>query len=71
MTKCNSLDILRRLCEKDAAAKDDASEVVSALREWMEALAIRSVDAWMSYVRVTGPSMPQLSLLMFLYHGGG
>jgi DNA-binding MarR family transcriptional regulator len=49
---------------------DDDLEVVSVLREWMEALTIRSMDALMSYARASELSLPQLHLVMFLYHGG-
>jgi DNA-binding MarR family transcriptional regulator len=49
---------------------DETTRIASIVREWMEASAIRSIDAMMRYVRSTGLSMPQFSLLLRLHHGG-
>jgi DNA-binding MarR family transcriptional regulator len=46
-------------------------EVALVLRQWMEAVAMRSLGDWRRFVRSSGLSMPQLSLLMRLYYGGG
>jgi DNA-binding MarR family transcriptional regulator len=46
-------------------------EVSVVIRQWMEASAMRSFTDWRQFVRGAGLSMPQLSLLMRLYYGGG
>jgi MarR family 2-MHQ and catechol resistance regulon transcriptional repressor len=46
-------------------------EVSLVIRQWMEASAMRSLTDWRRFVRSAGLSMPQLSLLMRLYYGGG
>lgn len=48
-----------------------SSEVTRVLRQWMEAFTMRSLGDWRRFVRASGLSMPQLSLLMRLYYGGG
>ena len=46
-------------------------EVSRVIRQWMEAFAMRSMGDWRRFVRSSGLSMPQLSLLMRLYYRGG
>jgi DNA-binding MarR family transcriptional regulator len=41
------------------------------IRRWVQASDMRSMAEWRRFVRGAGLSMPQLSLLMRLYHGGG
>ena len=41
------------------------------MRRWVQAADMRSIAEWRRFVRGAGLSMPQLSLLMRLYHGGG
>jgi len=41
------------------------------IRRWVQASDMRSMAEWRKFVREAGLSMPQLSLLMRLYHGGG
>src|SRR5208283_3212855 len=46
-------------------------EVAGVIRQWMEAFTMRSLGDWRRFVKSSGLSMPQLSLLMRLYYGGG
>jgi DNA-binding MarR family transcriptional regulator len=46
-------------------------DVAGVIRQWMEAAAMRSMTDWRTFVHRAGLSMPQLSLLMRLYYGGG
>ena len=48
----------------------DQPGVEALLREWIEALTLRSMRALRSYVRATGLSMAQFVVLSSLYHGG-
>jgi DNA-binding MarR family transcriptional regulator len=41
------------------------------MRRWVQASDMRSMAEWRRFVHGAGLSMPQLSLLMRLYHGGG
>jgi DNA-binding MarR family transcriptional regulator len=46
-------------------------QIVSGMcRDWVEAVTIRSMHDMTRYVRTTGFTMSQLSLLFFLKHGG-
>lgn len=49
----------------------DIREIVAVIREWMETFIMRSMRDMSRYVKTTGLSMPQFSLLMRLYYGGG
>jgi len=46
-------------------------EPAELIRRWVQASDMRSMAEWRRFVRGAGLSMPQLSLLMRLYHGGG
>jgi len=46
-------------------------DVAGIVRQWVEASDRRSLAQWRRFVRGAGLSMPQLSLLMRLYYGGG
>ena len=46
-------------------------EPAELIRRWVQASDMRSMAEWRRFVRAAGLSMPQLSLLMRLYHGGG
>ena len=46
-------------------------DVAGIVRQWVEASDRRSLAAWRRFAREAGLSMPQLSLLMRLYDGGG
>lgn len=41
------------------------------MREWAEIFMHRSMREWRAFVKSTGLSMPQFSLLMRIYYGGG
>lgn len=43
----------------------------AAMREWSELFMSHSMREWGRYVKSTGLSMPQFSILMRLYHKGG
>jgi len=43
----------------------------AAMRDWSEVFMHRSMREWSRYVKSLGLSMPQFSILMRLYHGGG
>ena len=45
-------------------------EFSSTIRQWLEVFTIRSMRDWRQYVRTTGLSMPQLTILMRLFYGG-
>jgi DNA-binding MarR family transcriptional regulator len=45
--------------------------LTTAMREWAEVFMARSMREWHRYVKSTGLSMPQFSVLMRLYHRGG
>jgi DNA-binding MarR family transcriptional regulator len=49
----------------------DTAGIASDIRRWMEAFTMRSMHEWMRHVKAAGHSMPQVGILMFLYHGGG
>lgn len=45
-------------------------QFTQTLRQWMDVFMHRSMRGWMQYVKASGLSMPQLSILMRLhYHG--
>ncbi|MCX7037595.1 MAG: hypothetical protein NT005_00370, partial [Spirochaetes bacterium] len=48
----------------------DTSDITTVIRQWMECFFMRSMHDWARYVRTTGLSLPQVGLLMRLYHGG-
>lgn len=43
----------------------------AALRSWAEVFMARSMREWMRFVKTSGLSMPQYSMLMRLYYKGG
>ena len=44
--------------------------LTQALRTWMDVAMHRSMRGWSHHAKATGLSMPQLSILMQLYHRG-
>ena len=46
-------------------------QAAAIIKEWMETFIMRSMEYMHRHVRTTGVSMPQFSLMMRLYHGGG
>ncbi len=46
------------------------SDITAVIHKWMESFFMRSMRDWTRYVRGTGFSLPQVGLLMRLYHGG-
>lgn len=46
------------------------SDITAAIHQWVESFFMRSMRDWTRYVRETGFSLPQVGLLMRLYHGG-
>jgi DNA-binding MarR family transcriptional regulator len=46
------------------------SDITAAIHQWVESFFMRSMRDWTRYVRGTGFSLPQVGLLMRLYHGG-
>ncbi len=46
-------------------------QIAGVVRQWVEASDRRSLAEWRRFVRGAGLSMPQLSVLMRLYYGGG
>ena len=49
----------------------DLKDIRPVIRQWMEAFTMRSMHEMGRYVKTTGLSMPQFSLLMRLYYHGG
>ncbi len=49
----------------------ETGEPAELIRRWVQASDMRSMAEWRRFVRGAGLSMPQLALLMRLYHGGG
>ena len=49
----------------------EAQDITALLRHLAEAVTLRTMDNMSRYVKSTGLSMPQISLLMFLKYGGG
>ncbi len=45
-------------------------EFTQTLRTWMDVFMHRSMSGWNHYAKTTGLSMPQISILMQLYHKG-
>ena len=43
----------------------------TTMREWAESFMHRSMREWSRYVKSSGLSMPQFSILMKIYHRGG
>ena len=48
----------------------DEIQFSQTLRTWMDAFMHRSMRGWNHYAKSTGLSMPQVSILMQLYHKG-
>jgi DNA-binding MarR family transcriptional regulator len=48
----------------------EKKDITETIRQWMEPLIMRSFQGMSHFVRSTGLSMPQFSLLMRLYYGG-
>jgi DNA-binding MarR family transcriptional regulator len=46
-------------------------EIEELCRQWTEAVTMRSMHSVGRYIKATGLSMAQFTLLMFLKHGGG
>jgi len=49
---------------------DNSSKIVRIIREWMDVFMHRSMSDWSRYVKSTGLSMPQFSILMQLHYRG-
>jgi DNA-binding MarR family transcriptional regulator len=49
----------------------ETRRIRALLRDWVERFTMRSMHGMSLYARSAGLSMPQFSLLMRLYHGGG
>jgi len=49
----------------------DSVQFSQALRHWMDVFMHRSMSGWMQYVKASGLSMPQFSILMRLHYRGG
>ncbi len=49
----------------------DSVRFSQALRQWMDVFMHRSMSGWMQYVKSSGLSMPQFSILMRLHYRGG
>lgn len=47
------------------------TEITAAIHQWVETFFVRSMRDWTRFVRGSGFSLPQVGLLMRLYHGGG
>jgi len=50
---------------------NETNEIRGVIREFIEGIAMRSMRDMTRYVKSTALSMPQFSLLMRLYYGGG
>jgi len=48
-----------------------AKQFNATMREWTEVFMHRSMREWSIFVKSTGLSMPQFSILMKIYYGGG
>ena len=48
----------------------DSVRFSRALRQWMDVFMHRSMSGWMQYVKSSGLSMPQFSILMRLHYRG-
>jgi DNA-binding MarR family transcriptional regulator len=48
----------------------EKKDIAETMRQWMEPLIMRSIKGMSHFVRSSGLSMPQFSLLMRLYYGG-
>jgi DNA-binding MarR family transcriptional regulator len=49
---------------------DQNKELADQLKEIAETFFVQSMNGWKHHVKASGLSMPQLHLLMFLYHHG-
>jgi DNA-binding MarR family transcriptional regulator len=49
----------------------ETRQIQALLRDWVERFTMRSMHGMAMFARGAGLSMPQLSLLMRLYHSGG
>jgi DNA-binding MarR family transcriptional regulator len=46
----------------------DPTQLVQIIRQWMDVFMHRSMSDWSRYVKSTGLSMPQFSILMLLHY---
>jgi DNA-binding MarR family transcriptional regulator len=56
--------------EKTDKTINVAEDLIAILHRWMEAVTLRTMDSRRRFIKATGLSMPQFSLLMLLFHGG-
>ena len=49
---------------------DNSLQLVHILREWVDAITHRSMSGWARYVKSSGLSFPQFSILMHLHYKG-
>jgi len=49
---------------------DSSPQIVQIIRQWMDVFMHRSMSDWSRYVKSTGLSMPQFSILMHLHYKG-
>jgi DNA-binding MarR family transcriptional regulator len=49
---------------------DNSPQIVQIIRQWMDVFMHRSMSDWSRYVKSTGISMPQFSILMQLHYKG-
>jgi DNA-binding MarR family transcriptional regulator len=50
---------------------DNPTQLVQIIRQWMDVFMHRSMSDWSHYVKSTGLSMPQFSIMMQLHYRGG
>ena len=48
----------------------DTPQVVQIIREWVDAITHRSMSGWARFVKSSGLSFPQFSILMHLHYKG-
>jgi DNA-binding MarR family transcriptional regulator len=49
---------------------DNPTQLVQTIRQWMDVFMHRSMSDWSRYVKTTGLSLPQFSVLMQLHYKG-
>jgi DNA-binding MarR family transcriptional regulator len=49
---------------------DNSPQLVQIIREWVDVITHRSISGWARYVKTSGLSMPQFSILMHLHYKG-
>jgi DNA-binding MarR family transcriptional regulator len=49
---------------------DNPTQLVQTIRQWMDVFMHRSMSVWSRYVKTTGLSLPQFSVLMQLHYKG-